>query len=226
MISEWEMCVRLLLAAFFGSLIGFQREHLFWTAGLRTHMMVAAGSCLFMIVSAYGFEQALTMPGTRLDPSRIAAQIVSGIGFLGAGSIMMRGDVIKGLTTASSLWVVAAIGMTVGGGLYGLAGAATVLILFILMTVTPLERKYRSYLKTHVIRLVAPTGVVTREVLDKLLGERADRVKQVIIYEGPDVSVENIVVEFKKTTRYESFDMLKTILTLPGVRSEGMEHSS
>ena len=226
MISEWEMRTRLLLAAFFGSLIGFQREHLFWTAGLRTHMMVAAGSCLFMVVSAYGFEQALTMPGTRLDPSRIAAQIVSGIGFLGAGSIMMRGDVIKGLTTASSLWVVAAIGMTVGGGLYVLAAAATALILFILMTVTPLERKYRGYLKTHVIKLIAPTGAVTRQVLDELLGERADRIKQVIIYEGPDISVENIVLELRKTTRYESAGMLKSILTLPGVRAQSMEHSS
>ena len=103
MISDWEMCMRLLLAAFLGSLIGVQREHLFWTAGLRTHMLVCAGACLVMIVSAFGFQQALTMPGTQLDPSRIAAQVVSGIGFLGAGSILMRGEVIKGLTTAASL---------------------------------------------------------------------------------------------------------------------------
>ena len=73
MISEGEMVVRLLLAAFYGSLIGFQREHHFWTAGLRTHMLVSTGACLFMIVSAFGFQQALTMPGTQLDPSRIAA---------------------------------------------------------------------------------------------------------------------------------------------------------
>ena len=89
MISEGEMCVRLLLAAFYGSLIGFQREHHFWTAGLRTHMLVSTGACLFMIVSAFGFQQALTMPGTQLDPSRIAAQVVTGIGFLGAGSILV-----------------------------------------------------------------------------------------------------------------------------------------
>lgn len=96
MISEWEMIGRLLLAAVLGSLIGLQREHQFWTAGLRTHMLVATGACLFMTVSAFGFQQALTQPGTQLDPSRIAAQIVTGIGFLGAGSIMMRGEVIKG----------------------------------------------------------------------------------------------------------------------------------
>ena len=126
MISEWEMVARLILAALLGSLIGLQREHLFWTAGLRTHMLVATGACLFMIVSAFGFEQALTQAGTRLDPSRIAAQIVTGIGFLGAGSIMMRGEVIKGLTTAASLWAVAAIGMSIGVFFYVLVVAAKV----------------------------------------------------------------------------------------------------
>lgn len=224
MIPEWEMCLRLLLAAGLGSLIGIQREHLIWTAGLRTHMLVATGACLFMIVSAFGFQQALTQPGTQLDPSRIAAQIVTGIGFLGAGSIMMRGEVIKGLTTAASLWAVAAIGMTVGGGLYWLAIAATSLILIILITVGPLERQYRDYIKVHVFRLVAPTGVLTRHSLEQLLGVQADRIKQVIIEQGPELGTECVTVEFKKTSRQQSVELLKHILTLPDVREEQAPH--
>ena len=224
MISEWEMIARLLLASVLGSMIGLQREHQFWTAGLRTHMLVATGACLFMIVSAFGFQQALTQQGTQLDPSRIAAQIVTGIGFLGAGSIMMRGEVIKGLTTAASLWAVAAIGMTIGGGLYLLGVAATVLILLILITIGPIEHKYRDYIKVHVIKLVAPNGVLNRQSLEDFLGEEAGRLKQVIVEQGPDMGTESITIEFRRTSRVETAELLKRILTIPNVREEPAPH--
>lgn len=224
MISEWEMIARLLLASVLGSMIGLQREHQFWTAGLRTHMLVATGACLFMIVSAFGFQQALTQQGTQLDPSRIAAQIVTGIGFLGAGSIMMRGEVIKGLTTAASLWAVAAIGMTIGGGLYLLGVAATLLILLILITIGPIEHRYRDYIKVHVIKLVAPTGVLNRQSLEDFLGADAGRLKQVVVEQGPDMGTESITVEFRKTSRVETAELLKKILTIPDVREEPPPH--
>lgn len=178
MISDWEMCYRLLLAALYGSLIGIQREHLFWTAGLRTHMLVCAGACLIMIVSAFGFSVALTQPGTQLDPSRIAAQVVSGIGFLGAGSIMMRGEVIKGLTTAASLWAVAGIGLAVGGGLYMLGAVATFLILIILIAIRPVERMLRDIVQIQVVKLVAPNNTLSPNQLKQLLGARADKIRQ------------------------------------------------
>ncbi len=95
-------------------------------------MLVSVGACLFMIVSAFGFADILGSKNVVLDPSRIAAQVVSGIGFLGAGSILLRGEVVRGLTTAASLWSVAAVGLAVGGGLYIEAVAATVVILLIL----------------------------------------------------------------------------------------------
>src|SRR6202050_1635206 len=142
MISDWEAVLRLLVAAGLGSLIGAERERLVWAAGLRTHMLVSVGSCLFMIVSAYGFSTVIA-PGVILDPSRVAAQVVSGIGFLGAGSILLRGDVVRGLTTAASLWTVAAIGLAVGGGLYTEAVAATLIILIILAGIKPLEEWYQ-----------------------------------------------------------------------------------
>lgn len=224
MISEWEMIGRLLLAAILGSLIGLQREHQFWTAGLRTHMLVATGACLFMTVSAFGFQQALTQPGTQLDPSRIAAQIVTGIGFLGAGSIMMRGEVIKGLNTAASLWAVAAIGMSIGGGMYVLGVAATLLILAILIAIGPIEHRYRDYIKVHVIKLVAPTGVLSRKSLEAFLGADAVRLKQVLVEQGPEVGTESITVEFKKTSRVETAELLKRILTIADVREEPAPH--
>src|SRR5580693_8608271 len=109
MLPYTETLLRLFLAAILGSLIGFERERLLWAAGIRTHMLVCVGSCLIMIVSQYGFANILTEKNVVLDPSRIAAQVVSGIGFLGAGSILARGEIVKGLTTAASIWTVAAV---------------------------------------------------------------------------------------------------------------------
>src|ERR1700735_121337 len=144
MINNIELLSRLPLAALLGSVIGFERERLNWAAGLRTHMLVCVGASLMMLVSAFGFADALTQKNVVLDPSRVAAQVVSGIGFLGAGSILLRGEIVRGLTTAASLWTVAAIGLAVGGGLYIEAGAATIIILVILAGIKPLEERFQN----------------------------------------------------------------------------------
>ncbi len=141
MLAPSHLIARLLLAALLGSLIGLERERLQWVAGLRTHMLVCVGSALIMIVSMHGFGDVLGEPGIGLDPSRVAAQVVSGIGFLGAGTILLRREVIRGLTTAASLWSVAAVGLAVGGGLYLASISATLLILGILAGLKPLERR-------------------------------------------------------------------------------------
>lgn len=103
MLSDWALIGRLPSAALLGGLVGFERERLLWAAGLRTHMLVCIGSCLVIIVSAYGFQDVLGQKNVVFDPSRIAAQVVSGVGFLGAGTILFRGEAVKGLTTAASL---------------------------------------------------------------------------------------------------------------------------
>lgn len=224
MISDWEMCYRLLLAALYGSLIGIQREHLFWTAGLRTHMLVCSGACLIMIVSAFGFSLALTQPGTQLDPSRIAAQVVSGIGFLGAGSIMMRGEVIKGLTTAASLWAVAGIGLAVGGGLYMLGAVATFLILIILIAIRPVERMLRDIVQIQVVKLIAPNNTLSPNQLKQLLGERADKIRQFIVERGPDSSSETFTIELRGVTKAQSDEIIKQILGVDGVREVAPPH--
>jgi len=137
-----QIILRLVVAALLGSVIGMERERLNWVAGLRTHMLVAVGSCLAMIVSVYGFSEVLGKSNIQLDPSRVAAQVVSGIGFLGAGTIFFwRKEVIRGLTTAAALWAVASIGLAIGGGLYTAGITTTLLVLIILALMKPLEKK-------------------------------------------------------------------------------------
>jgi putative Mg2+ transporter-C (MgtC) family protein len=131
-ISLGEIAIRLVVAAALSGAVGLEREWRERAAGLRTHMLVGVGSALFTLVSAYGFNDFLVGGSNvvRADPSRIAAQIVTGIGFLGAGAILRQGLTIRGLTTAAGLWVVAAIGMAVGAGYYSAALLTTGVVLF------------------------------------------------------------------------------------------------
>jgi putative Mg2+ transporter-C (MgtC) family protein len=129
---EYEFILRIFVAAVLGGLIGLEREYRAKEAGFRTHFLVALGSALFMIVSAYGFSDVTMNDMThRWDVSRIAAQVVSGIGFIGAGTIIFRKaeNVVSGLTTAAGLWVTAAIGLACGGGMYVLSIASTLMVL-------------------------------------------------------------------------------------------------
>src|SRR3954453_14196999 len=136
-----DLLLRLGAAALLGSAIGLDRQRLDKAAGLRTHMLVSVGSALVMIVSAYGFDEGLRASRGAPDPSRVAAQVVSGIGFLGAGTILRRNQAVHGLTTAASIWAVATVGLAAGGGLYMAATAATVLMLVILAAIKPLENR-------------------------------------------------------------------------------------
>ena len=130
-LSDWDIVLRLAVAAGLGAAVGVERELREREAGIRTHLLVALGAGLFTIVSAYGFEEFYEA-GTTVDPTRIAAQIVTGIGFLGAGAIIREGLTVRGLTTAGSLWIVAAIGMAAGAGYYWPAVVGTALTVFAL----------------------------------------------------------------------------------------------
>lgn len=116
MIPLSEIAIRLLVATLLSAIVGMERERLERAAGLRTHAMVGLGAALFMVLSAFGFHDILGNPNVVLDPSRMAAQIVSGIGFLGAGLIIFQREVVRGLTTAASVWVVAAVGAAASAG--------------------------------------------------------------------------------------------------------------
>lgn len=224
MLTDWEMCVRLLLAALLGSLIGLERERLLWAAGLRTHMLVCVGSCLLMIVSAFGFQDALAMAHTQLDPSRVAAQVVSGIGFLGAGSILLRGEVIRGLTTAASLWTVAAIGLSMGGGLYVVSTAATFIILVILIAIKPMERVYRNRVQVHVLKLVAPSQTLSLKKVNEVMGNRASKVKQFIVEKGNRDDTDSVTIELNHTSGAQAKEILEQLLAIEGVVEDAATH--
>lgn len=125
----YDFILRLLIAGAMGVCIGVEREYRSKEAGYRTHFLVALGSALLMIVSQYGFGDVLATGLVRLDPSRIAAQVVSGIGFIGAGTIILQKQIVRGLTTAAGIWATSGIGLAIGAGMYGVGIAATVLVL-------------------------------------------------------------------------------------------------
>ncbi|MGH2448631.1 MAG: MgtC/SapB family protein [Chloroflexota bacterium] len=141
-ISWQEVLARLGLALVLGSLVGLERERRDRAAGLRTHALVCLGSALIMLVSAYGLLNLTADSRVSLDPSRIAAQVVSGIGFLGAGTIIFRREIVRGLTTAAGLWVVAGVGLAVGSGLYLAAVGTTVGALLVLAAFTRIEARF------------------------------------------------------------------------------------
>lgn len=150
-----------------GGIIGMERGYRAKEAGVRTHFLVALGSALFMIVSQFGFETVLGLPyNIGLDPSRIASQVVSGIGFIGAGTIIFQKHVVKGLTTAAGLWVTAAIGMTCGSGLYILASATTLLVLLCLETLNLIMHHFGT--RNIAITFSSPSINDVRNVLDRL----------------------------------------------------------
>jgi putative Mg2+ transporter-C (MgtC) family protein len=169
---ELELVLRLLLAAVLAGAIGLEREIRDQPAGFRTHMLVALGACLFAVVSAYGWVPfAQDNPNVRItvDPTRIAAQIVTGIGFLGAGAILRSGMSVRGLTTAASLWVVAAIGTSVGLGAYLLGSAATLVALLTLLFLRPLRTRLVRGIKPDHEEYVVRAGAELQ--LERLISE-------------------------------------------------------
>ena len=176
MLNWVEITIRLVLAACLGAVVGLERERKDWAAGMRTHMMVCVGAALTMMVSAFGFSDILGTENVTLDPSRIAAQVISGIGFIGAGTILfLKQGIIRGLTTASGLWTVAAIGLAAGSGMYFAAVITTVLAIIILLVLQPLERRISYLFKQKTLRVSLDVTADPLKVLEKIW--KADKIK-------------------------------------------------
>ncbi|MDD4336116.1 MAG: MgtC/SapB family protein [Firmicutes bacterium] len=212
------------LATLLGALVGLERERQGKSAGLRTHALVCLGSALITIVSIHGFGQV--GPGLR-DPARVAAQVVSGIGFLGAGTIMREGLSIRGLTTAASLWTTAGIGLAIGSGMVWPAIGATVLVEFVLVAMSRIERKYFPH----------GEAILKVNAIDRsgLLGEIATIVgKHDMNIVGTDINVdkENSLVSIDvivapsvvgRDALVAQAELLQHILSLSGVLKAEME---
>lgn len=217
-LSDLQTLERLGLAALLGSVVGFERERLQWAAGIRTHMLVCMGSCLMMLVSAFGFSEALQQAHVVLDPSRVAAQVVSGIGFLGAGAILLRGQVVRGLTTAASIWAVAGIGLAVGGGLYFAAAASTGIIVLILAGVKPIEEAYRSRKLSSDITVIAERGSLSFDALKKLARVRSGQIRRYVIEPIEAEDLERLKLSLVHVTPSDVEQIVQRLERLPGAR--------
>lgn len=167
---ELELLGRVIIAGFCGIFIGFERKNRMKEAGVRTHFVVAVGAALMIIISKYGFKDQIGWENLSLDPSRVAAGIVSGVGFLGAGMIFMQNNTVKGLTTAAGIWATAGIGMAIGAGMY-LIGIGVALILFVGQIILHGRISWLNSPQTERVTLVTDHDEKTVEQLLNLLKE-------------------------------------------------------
>lgn len=165
-------------------------------------MMVCVGSCLIMIVSAYGFSDILGTAHVELDPSRIAAQVISGIGFIGAGTILfLKQGAIRGLTTAAGLWTVAAIGLATGGGMYFAAGATTIIALTILWALQPLEQRFLKKFKQKTLKIITNLNVNNVELLRDLFNKEVLKIETFTLEKNDDEFVFQIRLDNVDTAK-------------------------
>jgi putative Mg2+ transporter-C (MgtC) family protein len=163
-ISYLDLSLRIVISLLLGGLIGLEREWHNHAAGFRTHILVCVGATMIMLLSIYGFGDFANEYNVRMDPARLAAQVVSGIGFLGAGAIIRNGSSISGLTTAASIWVVAAIGLCVGAGFFFGAVLVTVLVIIILVLLNKFEKSFHNKRSRNevTVRIINTEGGVAR----------------------------------------------------------------
>jgi putative Mg2+ transporter-C (MgtC) family protein len=208
---------RLLLAAVLGGAIGAERELNDQAAGLRTHMLLTIGACLFTLISAYGFGS-----GIGTDPSRLAAQIVTGIGFLGGGAIVRHGLTVKGLTTAASIWATASVGVAVGAGSYvlGIGGAVLVVgTLFGLRRVSNVLQRWG--VSREEFALVTVPGFDVQRIVELVEGERVDLRG---LEHQQDEDGDRVVLLVKLRPRYRPEQLLGALRRLEGVLQVEWEH--
>ncbi len=185
MISEVQIILRVLLGAVLGAVVGFERERDNQPAGLRTHMILVVGATLAMVLSV-NLGYLFARPGTPADPARLAAQVISGIGFLGAGAILRYGYNVKGLTTATSLWTMAIVGMAVGAGYYLIGVFTTALMLVVLGLLNVIENRW---VRTSVSRFISIDADYTKGVVKD--------VRHIVQEFSDDLTSFNIQKEFK-----------------------------
>jgi putative Mg2+ transporter-C (MgtC) family protein len=209
--SDLELLGRLLLAAVLGGAIGAERELNDQAAGLRTHMLLTIGACLFTLISAFGFGR-----GVGTDPSRLAAQIVTGIGFLGGGAIVRHGLTVKGLTTAASIWATASVGVAVGAGRYLLGVGGAVLVVG---TLFGLRRASSALQRWGVSReelvLVTRPGFDVERIVEAVRDEQVD-LRGLERQEGDDE--DRVALMVKLRPRYRPERLLDALGRLDGVR--------
>jgi putative Mg2+ transporter-C (MgtC) family protein len=218
MIPLSEIAVRLAVATVLAGIVGMERERSERAAGLRTHAMVGLGAALFMVLSMHGFGDVLGAPNVVLDPSRMAAQIVSGIGFLGAGMIVLQREMVRGLTTAASVWVVAAIGAAAGSGMYLAAVGTTALALVVLAALLPLEKRFFGQRRTRELSLVVDRGAGSLAAIESAVESAGQRMNRLVVVPGPRGEVDRIDIILGPTPTRDLSALVDNLRRLEGVR--------
>lgn len=213
-----QIAVRLLVATLLSAIVGMERERLERGAGLRTHAMVGLGAALFMVLSSFGFHDILGTPNVALDPSRMAAQIVSGIGFLGAGLIIFQREEVRGLTTAASVWVVAAVGAAVGAGLYLVAVATTVLALLVLAGLRPVENRFFPHRHPHELSLLLERGVGSVAAIESAVESVGQHLDRVVVVPGEAGAPDRVDLVLTPTAARDLGSLVDHLGQLQGVR--------
>lgn len=209
-LKELEYVIRMLIAVILGFAIGMERKMRFKEVGIRTHAIVAAGACLFMLISKYGFGDA----DGKFDAARVVAQVVSGIGFIGAGMIMHRKLAIHGLTTAAGVWITAGVGMAVGAGMYILAACSTVIIIVAqcIMHLNFKVFKNKSYVQ---IQIVFVNKTDENEIVKKIF--EVERYLHVEAKKKEEGVVFSVTVRTDKM--YDDAFIFKTLQEYPFIQS-------
>ncbi|HEY8684521.1 MAG TPA: MgtC/SapB family protein [Chloroflexota bacterium] len=212
-LSQPEAILRMGLALGLGALVGAERQRGDHAAGMRTHALVCLGSTIFMLVSAYAFPELTQASGGRVDPTRIAAQVVTGIGFLGAGMIFTQRNVTRGLTTAAGLWVVAGIGLGIGAGMYFVALGGTILMLVVLAILKPLEARLFNT-KSHVAVRVIPHVGQLGSIRDAL---KANGIRPRSILISPDAGDQELIEIYCAPTPGTALEeLIEALRSIPG----------
>jgi putative Mg2+ transporter-C (MgtC) family protein len=218
MITWQEMTLRLLVATALGSAIGLERSRLERGAGLRTHMLVCLGSALMMIVSTFGFRDILGTGNVVLDPSRVAAQVVTGIGFIGAGTIIFhRQEVIKGLTTAAGMWVAAGIGLATGSGMYIPAVATTILALVILIVFHPVSRRMTNKFQSCEILLQMHEAVSLGNIETILQKDYGATIKQIVVEKDDKTEARRVKINLRTSNKTSFATLIGALQNISGI---------
>ena len=222
MISEVQIVLRVLVGAVLGAVVGLERERQDQPAGLRTHIILVIGATLAMVLSV-NLGYLFARPGTPADPARLAAQVISGIGFLGAGAILRYGFNVKGLTTATSLWTMAIVGMTVGAGYYLIAVGTTALMLMVLTLLNVIEKRFLRTSLSRFITIEANYKKGLVKSIRQIVQDISDEVLSFTIQKNIKAKRLRLQVVARIPRKQKLDDLIDEISDIDGVRNLKLE---
>lgn len=210
--------VRVLIALVLSGLIGFERELKNHSAGFRTHILVGVGACLMMLLSLFGFEAYIEKyNNVQFDPARIPSYVISGIGFLGAGTIMVYGGTIRGLTTAASIWAVAGLGLVVGAGMYAVAVFTTLIILLSLVFLNNFEKLFTRGKTSLVLEIISYSGLPINKVVS-VLEDSELKVRQVEVIKVEN-DLKSIFIKVERKANLNKIELFERLSSIDAVKS-------